>query len=304
MLPPRPQLTWDQIVDYSFLADFDLLRDSREDIRKRPWAQPANRILMDEYFKIERAHEEVIRLNIEIKRIVTHIQDEENHLREAEENAETPTLGYFIQQYRLERTRFSRLHLVRFSKLSNQPGFTGSLVPGKVLDKSLGAAGLPSQGLMDEELTMGSQSGSNTLFEDPMDVDRPPIIEPLRAIPTLPPVGQPPRVPKDPQNLLTNLSQVSTPTLSATPPTTSAPQVPLSQGQTPSIANAVHAHRPTTIQYLPLHLSYNDLGDEDADGETDDGGIGDIDAYGESDGEDVEYLEYAFTSIFLAVGDK
>ncbi|KAH6906938.1 hypothetical protein BKA70DRAFT_1372270 [Coprinopsis sp. MPI-PUGE-AT-0042] len=34
MLPPRPQLTWDQIVDYSFLADFDLLRDSREDIRK------------------------------------------------------------------------------------------------------------------------------------------------------------------------------------------------------------------------------------------------------------------------------
>ncbi|KAH6908621.1 hypothetical protein BKA70DRAFT_1103413 [Coprinopsis sp. MPI-PUGE-AT-0042] len=133
MLPPRPQLTWDQIVNYAFLADFDLLRDSREDIRKCPWAQPANRILMDEHFKIERAHEELIRLNIEIKRIITHIQDEENYLLEAEENATTSTLGYFIQQYRLEGTRFSCLHLVRFSKLSNQPGFTGSLVPGRFL---------------------------------------------------------------------------------------------------------------------------------------------------------------------------
>ncbi|KAH6871270.1 hypothetical protein BKA70DRAFT_1241913 [Coprinopsis sp. MPI-PUGE-AT-0042] len=298
MLPPRPQLTWDQIVNYTFLADFDLLCDSREDIRKRPWAQPANRILMDEHFKIERAHEELIRLNIEIKRIITHIQDEENYLLEAEENAATSPLGYFIQQYRLERTRFSCLHLVRFSKLSNQLGFTGSLVPGKVLDKSRSTTTFPSQGPTDEEPSefLGTQSmshrprcGSVALFEDPMDVEIPPIIQPL---------GQPSTVAENVQISLSRFVQQSTPVATQPTPSTIS-QAQASQTPTPLISNPEHTRGFTVIQYLPLHLSYNDLGDEDADGETNDGGIGDIDADGESDNDDVEYLDFAFTSYSL-----
>ncbi|KAF8132147.1 hypothetical protein K438DRAFT_1694684, partial [Mycena galopus ATCC 62051] len=46
--PPRTHLTWEQIVDYAFLADFDLLREGREDIRSEPWAQPAGRRAMDQ----------------------------------------------------------------------------------------------------------------------------------------------------------------------------------------------------------------------------------------------------------------
>jgi len=34
-----------------FLADFDLLRDARQDISQRPWATPAGRLAMDLYFK-------------------------------------------------------------------------------------------------------------------------------------------------------------------------------------------------------------------------------------------------------------
>ncbi|KAJ7803082.1 hypothetical protein B0H14DRAFT_3778815 [Mycena olivaceomarginata] len=41
--PPRTQLSWEQIVDYAFLADFDLLREGREDICSEPWAQPAGK---------------------------------------------------------------------------------------------------------------------------------------------------------------------------------------------------------------------------------------------------------------------
>lgn len=73
MVPPRRQLSWNQVIEYAFLADFDLLRDSRQDVRSKPWAQPQSRLLMDQYFKIQRAREEIQRLNIEIKRIVTHI---------------------------------------------------------------------------------------------------------------------------------------------------------------------------------------------------------------------------------------
>jgi len=69
LLPiPRRQLDWKEVVEYTFLADFDLLRDARQDISDRPWATLAGRLAMDLHFKIERAHEEITRLNVEIRR--------------------------------------------------------------------------------------------------------------------------------------------------------------------------------------------------------------------------------------------
>ena len=41
-------------MGYTFLADFDLLRDTRQDIRSRPWATPAGRLALDNYFKVLR----------------------------------------------------------------------------------------------------------------------------------------------------------------------------------------------------------------------------------------------------------
>ncbi|RXW12150.1 hypothetical protein EST38_g13705 [Candolleomyces aberdarensis] len=139
MVPARQRLTWDQVIEYAFLADFDLLRDSRQDIRTKSWAQPQSRLLMDQYFKILRAREEIQRLNVEIKRIVTHIQDEDNFLRAAEEELaiEDKVLAFHVGRYREERTRFSSLHLRRFSALMNAPGFTGDVTPGQSVDRSL-----------------------------------------------------------------------------------------------------------------------------------------------------------------------
>ncbi|KAG6877117.1 hypothetical protein C0992_010768 [Termitomyces sp. T32_za158] len=71
-------------MEYAFLADFDLLSDTREDVRKRPWAVPAACIMMDEYFKILCAWEEINQLNVEIQRLVTYIHDEEAYLQERE----------------------------------------------------------------------------------------------------------------------------------------------------------------------------------------------------------------------------
>ncbi|KAJ7772501.1 hypothetical protein B0H14DRAFT_3590063 [Mycena olivaceomarginata] len=38
MTPPKPTLNWEEVVEYAFLADFDLLREGREDIRGELWA--------------------------------------------------------------------------------------------------------------------------------------------------------------------------------------------------------------------------------------------------------------------------
>ncbi|KAG6809552.1 hypothetical protein H0H92_015829 [Tricholoma furcatifolium] len=139
MSPRRPSLTWDEVVEYAFLPDFDLLRDCREDVRERAWARPSARLTMDKFFRIERAREEIERLNIEIRRVMTHMRDEEMYLalKEREVARTDPTLAYHVARYREERTRFYPTHRRRFGKLASNPYFSGSLALGTPLDTSL-----------------------------------------------------------------------------------------------------------------------------------------------------------------------
>ncbi|KAJ7156602.1 hypothetical protein C8R43DRAFT_883952 [Mycena crocata] len=90
MSPPMPELTWEQVVEYAFLANFDILRDTRAEIRSRPWTRPLYRLAMDRYFKILRAREEIKRLNVEIPRVITWIRDENRCLRAKERELPPP----------------------------------------------------------------------------------------------------------------------------------------------------------------------------------------------------------------------
>ncbi|KAF8184124.1 hypothetical protein K438DRAFT_1907889 [Mycena galopus ATCC 62051] len=143
--PPMNSLTWEQVVEYTFLADFDILRDTRAKIQSRPWTwdsscalagPPSYRLAMDTYFKIERAQEEITRLNIEIRRMVTWIRDEGSTLRSGSgkslEQAESDwLLGVQMKLYREQRGRFDDDHMNRFQKLSKMKGFTGRISPGR-----------------------------------------------------------------------------------------------------------------------------------------------------------------------------
>lgn len=150
MTPPRNQLTWDQIVDYAFLADFDLLREGREDIRSEPWAQPAGRVAMDQHFKLLRADEEIARLNLEIPRFVTYMADEKRFLayherRLAEQGS--AALAHQVRMQRMERERFNDLHKDRLLKLSKEPGFTASILPGVSVSRERCVPDAPLQDL-------------------------------------------------------------------------------------------------------------------------------------------------------------
>ncbi|KAJ7792184.1 hypothetical protein B0H14DRAFT_3160393 [Mycena olivaceomarginata] len=74
--PPRERLTWLSVIDTVSLAEFDLLRDTRTDIRSVAWANPVNREAMVLYFGIKRAKEEVLRLNVEMRRLITFMADD------------------------------------------------------------------------------------------------------------------------------------------------------------------------------------------------------------------------------------
>jgi hypothetical protein len=171
MTPCRPTLTWDNVVEYAFLADFDLLRDSRQDIRERPWTKPACRVAMDQYFKQLRAQEEITRLNVEIPRVITFMQDETAFLlRKEKETALTdPILAYQISSYRNERGRFYDLHMRRFAKLASIPGFTGSLKPGVSINTSRHTAPDPDAMPMDNVQPIGVEDSSEATGDDDAD---------------------------------------------------------------------------------------------------------------------------------------
>ncbi|KAJ7108828.1 hypothetical protein C8R44DRAFT_884859 [Mycena epipterygia] len=74
--PPREQLTWPQVIQTVCLAEFDILRDTRTDIRNLAWTNPSRREARLLYFDIKRAKEEIQRLNIEITRLITFMIDD------------------------------------------------------------------------------------------------------------------------------------------------------------------------------------------------------------------------------------
>ncbi|KAJ7816298.1 hypothetical protein B0H14DRAFT_2374708 [Mycena olivaceomarginata] len=132
--PPRRTLKWEEVVEFTFLSDFDLLRDLEGNAAIRPWATPAARALMDTHFKILRAKEEIQRLNIEIRRLVTYIRDERDFLvaKEEEIRETDPNLAFFVHRYRMERGHFDDTHMKRLRKLqaTYKERFTGTLEPG------------------------------------------------------------------------------------------------------------------------------------------------------------------------------
>ncbi|KAJ3819046.1 hypothetical protein F5880DRAFT_1510464 [Lentinula raphanica] len=91
LVPPCRIIHWDEIVDYTFLSEFDLLCDTRNDVRTKQWASPTNRQIMLEFFKLIRVEEELQRLHIRL--------------------------------YHRECARFNTLHCQRLSAIKKLPGF-------------------------------------------------------------------------------------------------------------------------------------------------------------------------------------
>ncbi|KAG1734417.1 uncharacterized protein EDB91DRAFT_1238427 [Suillus paluster] len=138
--PPRWMLKWEEVVEYAFLADFDLLRDSCSDISQRQWATPAAHQATDLYFKRCRAKEEITRLNVEVRHLASYIHDEDRYLRECQQQAEafSPALAHQISLWRQARGRFNFHHIKRLQDITRLPGFSGTIVPGECVLRDTG----------------------------------------------------------------------------------------------------------------------------------------------------------------------
>ena len=131
--PPRPVLEWKQVVEYAFLADFDLLRDTNRAILEKPWSRPTARNAMNTYFKICRAREEIIRLNVETRRLLTFMEDEERFLDTcAQQLMDTePQIGFQVQRIQHRRHLVNLQHRTRLNSLSRITKFSGVMTIGQ-----------------------------------------------------------------------------------------------------------------------------------------------------------------------------
>jgi len=135
---PRPNLSWEEVVEYAFLADFDLLRDTWQDIRTRPWATPAARLAMDSFFKLRCAAEEIDHLNVEIRRFAMFMHDETAFLlsKEAEVRLVNPPLAHQISIFRAVAGRYQEHHAAILNKITQLEGFTGGGLFGTCLPEA------------------------------------------------------------------------------------------------------------------------------------------------------------------------
>lgn len=97
---------------------------------------------MDQHFKVQRAHEEIQRLNVEIKCVATYFCDKPQFLLQHEETLRptNPHLAHQISLYRKVRGRFALHHHHRLAAIARLKGFTGSIEPGESLDTGPGGA--------------------------------------------------------------------------------------------------------------------------------------------------------------------
>ena len=126
-------------MQYTFLADFDLLRETCKDVHEQAWACSVACVAMDQYFRIIWTEEEIACLNIEICQVITHLCDKEKFLHAHEDNVQPrdSALAHQLRCYRLQRGLFNALHQEWFRQLGSMPGFTGSLEPDNAAEKSL-----------------------------------------------------------------------------------------------------------------------------------------------------------------------
>ncbi|KAA1473373.1 hypothetical protein DENSPDRAFT_765398, partial [Dentipellis sp. KUC8613] len=128
----RPSLEWKDISTYGGLAEFELLRECREDIRAQPWTDSRNRQAAVHTLRLERAGEERDRLNIEIRRLATWMCDEERQLRQCVNHlkSKNPHLAAHVATIEAQTLRVNDTHRFRLREIAALPCFTGRIDPG------------------------------------------------------------------------------------------------------------------------------------------------------------------------------
>lgn len=148
--PPAKTIEWDDLMNLTFVADFDLIRSSHGDanILSKPWMSQANREVCNKLYKIIRAREEITRLNVEVTRLRTYLHYESLSYRRAIEtlkgNARHLLAAEVLERHEMRLATNNRHHLV-LNKIEGLEGFSGKKgkgIPKGWTEEMVRAAGI------------------------------------------------------------------------------------------------------------------------------------------------------------------
>ncbi|KAI5989491.1 hypothetical protein EDD15DRAFT_2370522 [Pisolithus albus] len=126
--PPRPKLDYAEVIGYSVLGEFSLLKHSRYEVLEKPWALPDNREMMMKYFKLQRSQEEITRLNVEIRRLQAWLDFDGEKMKVAAQafrDSGSSELASEMESMYAERVRVNDFHRTQLQKIYEMPGYTG-----------------------------------------------------------------------------------------------------------------------------------------------------------------------------------
>ncbi len=118
-------------MDMASIGEFDLLRDARQDIREKPWANRSHRTAMATYFNVKRAREEVERLNLEIPRLFSAMIDDHVDYHHAIKATNDPDLAHELRTRQKYNDVVNGKVVGWLQKTALLTGFTGRLAYGK-----------------------------------------------------------------------------------------------------------------------------------------------------------------------------
>ncbi|PIL29500.1 hypothetical protein GSI_08308 [Ganoderma sinense ZZ0214-1] len=133
MNPPRAALDWDRVSHYTFLEEFPLLQETRNEVLEKPWTRPEVRALIRLSRRLERAHEEIQNANREVRRMHTWIRDEEVLFRQvgSKLQGESSVLyGAFVEFCKHRRAANAR-NLAYIQQIYGLKGFSGTVGAGR-----------------------------------------------------------------------------------------------------------------------------------------------------------------------------
>jgi hypothetical protein len=113
-------------------VEFDLLRDSDSNIQAKRWVSPSYCNASAQYFELQRAKEEVQRLNVEIGRLLTKIRDDTLKYPAAIKKLEETDLflaGELTRHWQYLKS-VNAHHLWCFRKTCSLPGYSGPVCAG------------------------------------------------------------------------------------------------------------------------------------------------------------------------------
>ncbi|KAK7447347.1 hypothetical protein VKT23_014057 [Stygiomarasmius scandens] len=173
--PPRATLDWTKISHFSFLDQFNILQDSRHTLFDKAWSKPTVRELMKKHHRVCRAREEIIRCNVELRRLHTSIIDEHRHFDRVvtQLKEESSALLGPVQDYVERRRRVNRTLLQQIQQTYKLEGFSGLPSPGTRLNAPEENSAGPSQPSMQAPMDTDMHTSASSMSQPTQDLVSP-----------------------------------------------------------------------------------------------------------------------------------